>query len=323
MRLRSALRTVFIERRVPYRIAVRWMRWQEWLETESLFARIKLRFTFGALRERGLAFARRWRAAPALESRAPFVDARSRLHEFVNTRTTGRGIWKWSHYLDVYDRHCSHFVGRPVHVLEIGVYSGGSLDLWRHYFGAQCQITGVDIEPAVRAYESDGVQILVGDQGDPHFWQSVLPTLRRLDVVIDDGGHKPWQQITTLEALLPHMNPGGVYICEDIHREWHGFAAYISGLTAALHAEHSVADPETPSHVVTTPFQASVRAIHTYPYIAVIELNECPVPELIAPRIGTEWQPFYEPQHRERRGSADHHHASSEGGAGISAGKRR
>jgi hypothetical protein len=42
------------------------------------------------------------------------------------SRKTGRGIWKWIHYFDIYHHHFSKYIGRDVCVLEIGVYSGGS-----------------------------------------------------------------------------------------------------------------------------------------------------------------------------------------------------
>ena len=41
-----------------------------------------------------------------------------------------RGIFKWHHYFDVYERHLARFRGSPVRVLEIGVKNGGSLSLW-------------------------------------------------------------------------------------------------------------------------------------------------------------------------------------------------
>lgn len=40
-------------------------------------------------------------------------------------------------------------------VLEVGVYSGESLEMWHSYFGEGSHIYGVDIEPACKAYESD------------------------------------------------------------------------------------------------------------------------------------------------------------------------
>ena len=42
------------------------------------------------------------------------------------------------------------FIGRAVNVVEIGVYSGGSLRMWRDYFGESAVIHGVDIEEECR-----------------------------------------------------------------------------------------------------------------------------------------------------------------------------
>jgi len=54
------------------------------------------------------------------------------------------------------------------------------------------------------------------------------------DIVIDDGGHRPEQQIVTLEELLPHIRPGGVFLCEDVHDEFNKFMFYINGLSHRL-----------------------------------------------------------------------------------------
>ena len=104
--------------------------------------------------------------APAMVAHQP-----NDLQKFVEARREGRGIWKWRHYFDVYEKHFSRFRGQEVHVLEIGVYSGGSLEMWRDYFGPQARIHGVDIEPACRSYANDAVQIHIGDQTDRGFWQ--------------------------------------------------------------------------------------------------------------------------------------------------------
>ena len=37
-----------------------------------------------------------------------------------------------------------------------------------------------------------------------------------VDALIDDGGHTLTLQKTTLDAMWPHLPPGGVYICEDL-----------------------------------------------------------------------------------------------------------
>ena len=61
---------------------------------------------------------------------------------------SGRFIYKWYHYFGVYERHFGAYRNRPIRLLEFGVYQRGSLQMWKHYFGPQAQIIGVDINPA-------------------------------------------------------------------------------------------------------------------------------------------------------------------------------
>jgi hypothetical protein len=88
----------------------------------------------------GFNYAQHWRsdaaalAAPAPGASESTAAADNPLRTFFDSRETGRGIWKCLHYFDIYHRHFSKFVGRDVKVLEIGVYSGGSLEMWRHLF---------------------------------------------------------------------------------------------------------------------------------------------------------------------------------------------
>ena len=88
----------------------------------------------------------------------------NRLQEFFDARKVGPGIWKWKHYFDIYDRHFSKFINRDVNVLEIGIFSGGSLDMWQDYFGKKCHIYGVDIAEAWKAFENEKVTVHIGDQ---------------------------------------------------------------------------------------------------------------------------------------------------------------
>jgi cephalosporin hydroxylase len=148
------------------------------------------------------------RPATALSESSP--EAPNPLKAFFDSRVTGLGIWKWKHYFDIYHRHLNRFRGRALNILEIGVYSGGSLDMWSSYFGEKCQIYGLDIEPACKAYEKERVKILIGDQSDRQFWRQLKRDIPPFDVIIDDGSHVPEMQIVTMEESLPHLNPGGV-----------------------------------------------------------------------------------------------------------------
>lgn len=133
---------------------------------------------------------------------------------------SGRLIDKWVHYFDIYERHFERFRGQEVHVLEIGVYQGGSLQMWKHYFGKQAHIHGIDINPNCKSLQEDQITIHIGDQGDPAFWSAFRQSVPTLDVVIDDGGHFMTQQITTFESLFPVISQTGTYLVEDLHTSY-------------------------------------------------------------------------------------------------------
>lgn len=209
------------------------------------------------------------------------------LWNYFQTNQTGPGIWKWHHYFEAYDRHLTKFRGKSPVVMEVGIYSGGSLGMWRSYFGPGCSIIGVDIEDACRVYESDGVKVLIGDQGDPEFWRKSQAILPPVDVFIDDGGHTKTQQIVTLEQVLPRIAPGGVFICEDIHGARNGFMAFVSGMAGLLHKTAKRDGGEVPDEL-----QKQIHSIHIYPYMVVVEKRAVPLDELILGKRGTEWQPF-------------------------------
>jgi hypothetical protein len=244
----------------------------------------------GEAYERGLAFGRALQAQAA--AGAAGRHAANPLADWFESHRSGPGLWKWRHYFDVYHRHLQRFVGGEVHVVEIGVYSGGSLGMWKEYFGPGCRIYGVDLQPECRVYEDEQTRILIGDQGDTEFWHRFRDDAPDVDVVVDDGSHDPLQQIVTLEALLPHIRPGGVYICEDVHGPGHPFHDYVNGLSRNL---HSMGHGESGFERRPIDFQRAIDSVHLYPFVTVIEKRSAPLDELSAPRHGTEWQPFLDP----------------------------
>ncbi len=224
----------------------------------------------------------------------PEIPPENALLAYFNEHKAGPGIWKWQHYFDIYQRHFAQFVGREVHVVEVGIYSGGSLPMWKHYFGPGCRVYGVDIEEACKAYRDETTRVFIGDQADRAFWAKLRSEVPRVDILIDDGGHQPEQQIVTLEEMLPHLSPGGVYLCEDIHGTTNGFAAYLHGLATELHAIATALMPDgQPGAAFTASrLQSGISSIHLYPFAAVIEKRTRPVERLVAPKHGTQWQPF-------------------------------
>jgi len=124
------------------------------------------------------------------------------------------------HYFRVYERYFAHLRGKRATFVEIGVSQGGSLDMWKAYFGPRVSIIGVDIDPACRRFEDDQVQIEIGDQGDPKFLAYLAEKVGEADAVLDDGGHRMDQQILTFEHLFPKVKEGGVFMCEDVHTSY-------------------------------------------------------------------------------------------------------
>jgi hypothetical protein len=214
------------------------------------------------------------------------------LYEYFQKNTVGNGIWKWHQYFEMYHKHLKKFVGRSPVLVEVGVYSGGSLPMWSSYLGCGTKIHGIDIEPACMSYQNDTTTIHIGDQEDRGFWNEFLSKVPSFDIFIDDGGHMPNQQQTTLEEVLPRINPGGIYICEDIHSEHNSFHWFISGMLCNMNHNSPFFSKtgEPASHIGN--LQKWVKSISFYPYAVVIEKNNEPVLQLDSPRRGTIWQPF-------------------------------
>ncbi len=131
---------------------------------------------------------------------------------------------KYYHYLDIYETYFQRYLGRPVNILELGVYEGGSLELYRKYFGDSANIFGVDILPGCKNIENENLvsncKIFIGDSGNIDFLNDLMARLPQIDIVIDDAGHKTSQQINAFKTIFPHINDNGVYICEDLHTNY-------------------------------------------------------------------------------------------------------
>ena len=190
----------------------------------------------------------------------------------------GRYLDKWHHYFEIYDRHFSAFRDQPINVVEFGVSQGGSMQMWKHYFGARANIFGVDINPHCKQLEELGVKIFIGDQEDRQFLRSLAKAIPKIDILIDDGGHTMRQQIHTFEELFPHVAADGVYLVEDLHTSyWPEFGgAYKRGSTFVeysknfidqINAWHSKDD----KRLGVSEFTRSAHSLHFYDSVLVIE----------------------------------------------------
>jgi hypothetical protein len=205
---------------------------------------------------------------------------------------TGTQISKWKHYFEIYDRHFSHLRGTDVHLVEIGVAHGGSLKMWKHYFGPRARIFGVDFEPRCKQFEEDQIEITIGDQSDREFLQSLRGAIPRIDILIDDGGHTMSQQTATFEELFPYISENGIYLCEDMHtsywpdygggyRKPDSFIQYSKNFIDYLNAWHSI----EPDCLSISDFTRTTHSLHFYDSVLVVEKRPIEKPGMI--RTGT------------------------------------
>lgn len=139
----------------------------------------------------------------------------------------GRLCHKWSGYLDVYERVFSRYRQRPLKLLEIGVYHGGSLQMWKKYFGPEAQMVGVDIDPRCVEYAEENIVIETGDQNSGDFWVDFFRRHGEFDIIIDDGSHNNQHQILTFLMAWPYLKDGGTFLVEDLHCAY--WAEYAGG----------------------------------------------------------------------------------------------
>jgi hypothetical protein len=130
---------------------------------------------------------------------------------------------KLANYFAVYDRLLAPYRGKPTTIVEIGVKDGGSLELWRKFFGDQARIIGVDLTPAAAEMRVKGFEVYIGDQSDPKFWHEFFAEVGQIDVLLDDGGHTNKQQITTVECALPFIRDGGLILTEDTETSYNEY----------------------------------------------------------------------------------------------------
>ncbi len=190
---------------------------------------------------------------------------------------------KWVHYFSIYEKWFSPYRGKEIVFVEIGVQNGGSIQMWRDYFGKNAKIVGVDIEAACKQFEDadNNIFIEIGSQDDPEFWHAFKQKYPRVDILLDDGGHMSNQQITTFREMFPHIKDGGLYMCEDCHASYwkpygggvhkpDSFIEFTKKLVDELNAFH------TGDELKPTYNTLNMGGIHFYDSIVVVEKKQIP-----------------------------------------------
>lgn len=144
-------------------------------------------------------------------------------NELFRIFSADTNVHKWHHYFDIYERYFGRYRDRPIRMLEIGVFRGGSLRMWKEYFHPDSTIVGVDIDESCAAHEiaDRDVYVRIGSQADPNFLAAVNGEFGPFDIILDDGSHKTHHQIISFGALFRSaLKDGGCYMVEDVHTNY-------------------------------------------------------------------------------------------------------
>lgn len=193
---------------------------------------------------------------------------------------------KVSNYFPIYAELFGHLIDTDCTFIETGVLNGGSLFMWRSWLGAKARIIGVDLNPSAKKWEQYGFEIYIGDQGDPNFWNELMPKIGKFDALLDDGGHQSFQQIVSLSSNLQYMKPKAVIAIEDTvtshmrdfdHHRNRSFLEYAKDATDILAARNATLWPSAYPKLLNLEILKSFNKIYNIQFftgIVAFKANE-------------------------------------------------
>lgn len=141
---------------------------------------------------------------------------------------------KFVNYGDFYDELLGNNRNKNLNILEIGIGTlnftesnmifwkeqyksyrpGASLRALRDYF-INSEIYGVDIQPDCMIEDELRIHTFLFDSRETGLVENHFSGIS-FDIIIEDGDHHSDSQIRTFENLFKKLNPGGVYVLEDL-----------------------------------------------------------------------------------------------------------
>jgi hypothetical protein len=124
---------------------------------------------------------------------------------------------KFHNYCRQYEPLLTPWREKPVRLLEIGVFDGESVKIWREIFpNAKC-IVGVDIDPYCAHFteQEKDIYIEIADATKKETIEMLNAKYGPFDIIVDDGSHVNVDVFSTFEHEFPLLVDGGLYIVED------------------------------------------------------------------------------------------------------------
>ena len=195
-------------------------------------------------------------------------------------------IHKWMGYFPVYEKHFSNWKNKSPKILEIGVDRGGSVEMWKNYFGPDSTIVGVDIKSECAEHAQPGINIEIGNQSDTIFLQSLIDKFGTFDIIIDDGSHNTTDIKNSFDFLYPKMSDSGCYLIEDLHMTYeHLLGNSLNNPNSFINYSKSLVDYLTADHENTSlspnSFTRDTFCISFYNSIIVFDKKIMPVDKAV------------------------------------------
>jgi hypothetical protein len=118
----------------------------------------------------------------------------------------------------VYERVFSPIKKDIKKFVEIGISDGGSLKIWSDYF-VNSEIIGLDNnKDFIKTYENyERIKTILLDQSKEKELIDFSDKNTDIDVILDDGSHKMYDQQVSFATLFKSLRSGGIYIIENLH----------------------------------------------------------------------------------------------------------
>lgn len=128
--------------------------------------------------------------------------------------------WGKHHYTPIYYELFKNKTKRRKikKVLEIGVAEGAGLKMFRDFFqNAIIYGAEIDLKRVKALQQLDRIKVYQCDQTSGNDLKKLFCVIGLdIDLIIDDGSHKPQDQCYTCLSVLPFMKKGCIYIIEDV-----------------------------------------------------------------------------------------------------------
>ena len=205
------------------------------------------------------------------------LEINSNLRIFQIYKNLKRVSLKCDTYFQTYEEMFNKYVGKKITFVEVGVLQGGSLFMWKEYFGKDARIIGIDLHPNAKQLEKHGFEIFIGSQSDKNFWKDFYSKVGKIDILLDDGGHVNDQQIITLGESVHNINDDGIIVIEDVHTSYlkkfgnpskYSFINYSKYLVDVVNSRF----PETKIKK-NNDFRNKIHSISFYESIVALKIN--------------------------------------------------